>query len=61
VVKCGRRIRFSIDDLLIYDWMDDGVAYGPVLGEGYIGFRQMAPLVAEYANLEVRAVTQRRE
>jgi hypothetical protein len=54
VVKCGGRIRFSIDDLLIYDWLDDGVQYGPVLGEGYIGFRQMAPLVAEYANLEVR-------
>jgi hypothetical protein len=57
LVKCAGRIRFSIDDLLIYDWLDDGVTYGPVLGEGYMGFRQMAPLVAEYANLEVRSVS----
>lgn len=56
VVKCGGRIGFSIDDLPIYDWYDDGVQYGPVLGEGYIGLRQMAPLVAEYANLEVRTI-----
>jgi len=27
--------------------------YGPLLEDGKIGFRQMAPLVAEYANLKV--------
>ena len=56
VVKRGPRIRFLVDDLLIYDWTDDGSSYGPVLGEGRIGFRQMAPLIAEYADLRVHAV-----
>ncbi|MEO1075144.1 MAG: DUF1961 family protein, partial [Bacteroidota bacterium] len=28
----------------------------PHLGGGKLGFRQMAPLMAEYADLEVRAV-----
>jgi hypothetical protein len=29
---------------------------GALLGGGKIDFRQMAPLIAEYANLEVHAV-----
>lgn len=57
VIKCGNQIQFSINDLVIYDWTDDGETFGPLLGEGYIGFRQMAPLIAEYANLTVHAVT----
>jgi hypothetical protein len=56
VVKCGGWIRFSVNDLCCYEWFDDGQAYGPVLGEGYIGFRQMAPLIAEYGDLCVRTV-----
>lgn len=47
------RIQFFINDLLIFDWQDDGEEYGPVLGGGKIGFRQMAPLIGEYANLKV--------
>lgn len=53
IVKYYGYIQFKIDDLLIYEWVDDGISYGPVLGEGYIGFRQMAPLIAEYSNLRV--------
>ncbi len=56
VIKCGGHIRFAVNDLTLYDWFDDGEQYGPVLGEGYIGLRQMAPLIAEYANLVVREV-----
>ena len=56
VVKCGGRLRLSIDELLIFDWEDDGETYGPVHGGGRIGFRQMAPLIAEYADLKVHAV-----
>lgn len=41
------------EDLLIFQWQDDGRSYGPVLGEGKIAFRQMAPMIAEYANLRV--------
>ncbi len=53
VVKSGPHIRFSIDDLLLFHYIDDGESYGPVLGGGKIGFRQMAPMIAEYDNLEV--------
>ena len=56
-IKCGAQVRFSINGLEIFDWEDDGRAYGAVLGGGKIGFRQMAGLVADYANLEVRSVT----
>ncbi len=58
VVKCGPRIALSIHDLPIFAWYDDGETFGPRLGGGRIGFRQMAPLVADYADLEVRAVRQ---
>jgi hypothetical protein len=34
----------------------DGKSHGPLLGGGKIGFRQMAPLIAEYANFRVRAL-----
>lgn len=49
------RIAFSINGLRCLDWSDDG-ALGPVLGAGHVGFRQMAPLIAEYANLVVRTL-----
>jgi hypothetical protein len=54
--KRGGRIDFSINELPVLAWIDDGESYGPVLGEGRIGFRQMAPLIAEYANLNVYAL-----
>jgi hypothetical protein len=41
-------VQFEIDELVVYTWHDDA----PLRG-GKIGFRQMAPLVAEYANLHV--------
>jgi hypothetical protein len=53
LMKQEGRIRFFINELLIFDWFDEGEAYGPILGPGKIGFRQMAPLVAEYAYLKV--------
>jgi hypothetical protein len=58
VVKSGPWVRFSVNDLPLYTWHDDGETYGPVLGEGYIGFRQMAPLIADYSDLVVREVKQ---
>lgn len=54
VCKRGPEVRFAINDLPIFTWIDDGTTYGPVLTGGKIGFRQMAPLIGEYANLEVR-------
>jgi hypothetical protein len=56
LVKCGREVAFAINDLPILKFVDDGETYGPLLGGGKIGFRQMAPLIAEYANLEVHLI-----
>ncbi len=53
VVKTGRRLSFSVNDLKVFEFEDDGTTYGPLLKGGKIGFRQLAPLVAEYANLKV--------
>jgi len=57
LIKYGPRIIFRINELTIFDWEDDGKTYGPLLGPGKIGFRQMAPLIAEYANLKVYSLT----
>ena len=63
LLKTGALVRFSIGspeighpELTIFEWTDDGTAFGPVLGGGRIGFRQMAPFVGEYANLRVESV-----
>lgn len=53
VVKAGAYVKFSIDDLPIFQFVDDGKTYGPLLGGGKIGFRQMAPMIAEYSDLQV--------
>ncbi len=63
LVKTGAWVRFYIGMagkpmLPIFQWKDDQ-KHGPVLGAGRIGFRQMAPLIAEYANLTVRHVKAR--
>lgn len=56
LVKCGPEVAFYINDLPIFHWCDGGQTYGPLLGGGKIGFRQMAPLIGEYANLQVQGV-----
>ena len=56
LIKCGDEVAFLINELPIFDWRDDGVSYGAVLGGGKIGMRQMAPLIGEYSNLVVRTV-----
>ena len=57
LIKCGPEVAFFVRDLPVFQWMDDGSTYGPLLGGGKIGFRQMAPLIGEYANLKVRTVS----
>jgi hypothetical protein len=49
-------VQFEVDELVVYTWHDDGSVGGPALRGGKIGFRQMAPLVAEYAALQVSAL-----
>ena len=60
IVKAGPLVHFGIGlgkmFLTLFEWHDNGEDYGPVLGGGRIGFRQMSPLIAEYANLTVRKV-----
>lgn len=51
----GPQVRFGIDDLPLFEWTDDG-SLGPLVEGGRLGFRQMAPLVAHYRDLEVRAL-----
>lgn len=53
VTKCGSHIGFAINDLTVFDYQDDGVTFGPHLGAGRIGFRQLAPLTALYRGLKV--------
>lgn len=53
VLKQGERIDFTINELPILSWQDDGETFGPLLGAGKIGFRQMAPFIAEYSSLNV--------
>jgi hypothetical protein len=56
LIKFGAEIEFIIRDLTSFRWMDDGTTGGPIHSGGKIGFRQMAPLIAEYANLKVHRI-----
>ncbi|MDO5417670.1 MAG: DUF1961 family protein [Lachnospiraceae bacterium] len=56
VEKQGNQVRFFVNQLLVFTFEDDGVTYGPLLGKGKIGFRQLAPLKACYRNLKVYAL-----
>ena len=53
IIKNGPLIAFYIDSILCFVYYDDGLSYGPLLGGGHAGFRQMSPMVGEYANLRV--------
>ena len=53
LVKKGNHIAMSIDDREIINWMDDGKEYGPVLGGGKIGLRQMKWTHFKYRNFKV--------
>jgi hypothetical protein len=56
VVKLGPWIRFAINDLVLFTWKDSGAVGGPAFDQGRFGFRQMAPLVAEYADFTVESI-----
>jgi hypothetical protein len=60
VVKAGDTVDFYINELHVLTWTDDGKTYGSLLSGGKIGFRQMAPLVAEYRDLKVHLVSHRK-
>lgn len=60
VVKLGNRIRFAIDDLVLFTWEDNGSIGGPPLTSGRFGFRQMAPLVAQYSDFKVESIREQK-
>lgn len=53
VIKQGADVGFSVNGLEVLHYHDDGETFGPLLGGGKIGFRQLAPMIGEYANLKV--------
>lgn len=54
--KKKNTVTFYVNGLEIFRYADDGKTYGPLLGSGKIGFRQLAPLKAKYRNLQVYAL-----
>ena len=56
VLKKDNLVKFYVNDLEVFTFTDDGETYGPLLTGGKIGFRQLAPLVAEYRDLKVYKV-----
>lgn len=53
LVKDGARILLNADGRTSIDWTDDGRAFGPVLEDGRIGFRQMQWTRFRYRNFTV--------
>lgn len=51
--KIGGSIEFFINELSVLYFFDDGTSFGPILEGEKIGFRQMAPLSAEYSDFKV--------
>ncbi|GAA4842512.1 YesU family protein [Paenibacillus vulneris] len=56
VLKWKDEIVFMINDMVVFQWKDDGVTFGKRLEGGKIGFRQLAPMIGEYADLQVHAL-----
>ena len=53
LLKRGPEVRFAVDGLEVLSFRADGVSWGPLLGGGYIGLRQLAPMIGDYAGLRV--------
>ena len=56
LVKNGNHITMSVDGREIINWLDDGKKYGPVLGGGKIGLRQMKWTHFRYRNFMVWSI-----
>lgn len=58
LVKSNSHITMTIDDREIINWLDDGKKYGPALGGGKIGFRQMKWTHFKYRNFKVWSIVE---
>lgn len=56
LLKYKNTVHFFVNELETFRFVDDGQTYGPLLTGGKIGFRQLAPMIGEYANLKVYAL-----
>ena len=56
LVKDSDHIQLQVDDRVVIDSTDDGRSYGPALGAGKIGLRQMQWTVARYRDFRVHAL-----
>lgn len=56
LMKQGNRIKLAVDGKTIIDFIDDGQTYGPVLGEGKLGLRQMQWSKAQYRHLRIYSI-----
>ncbi len=56
LVKNGNHITMRIDGREIINWLDEGKKYGPVLGGGKIGLRQMQWTHFRYRNFKVWSI-----
>ena len=59
LLKEGPFVRFAINHLEVLRFEDDGQTYGPRLGAGRVGLRQLAPMIGEYADLKVYSTNHR--
>ena len=57
ILKHGPLVAFYIEKILSFTYHDDGKTFGPLLTGGKTGFRQMSPMIAEYANLTVKTIS----
>lgn len=53
LLKYEDQVRFFVNGLEVFSYIDDGVTFGERLAGGKIGFRQLAPMIGEYAQLKV--------
>lgn len=56
LIKNGNHISMSVDGREVINWLDDGKEYGPVLGGGKIGLRQMKWTHFRYRNFKVWSI-----
>lgn len=57
IIKYKNCVQFYINNMEIYKYIDDGQSCGGLLQGGRIGFRQMSPMIAEYSDLCVCALS----
>ena len=56
LVKKEGYVGFWMENLQLFAWQDSGTETGGILTGGKIGFRQMAPLTADYRSLKVTEI-----